>query len=273
MKLKAIIFYNPSNKNNILMVEKIEKFLTKKAIGVLKISVGEKKLCNISGDFSIAVGGDGTVLYAARSIVDKEIPLISIKCGGLGFLSSVEEKNAYQMIEDFLCENYKTVNRTLLKLVIGNKKFIALNDIVIKSNDFRTFYTDVYYFDEYISSYFSDGVIFSTPTGSTAYSLSCGGPIVHTHSKVIIITPISPHTLTHRPVILPDTTIIKVKARPKHGSEKSIILSIDGQENIKYPGDFLEISVYDKFLKSIVLKNYSYFELLRKKLSWGERND
>jgi len=273
MKLKAIIFYNPFKKDNVLTLKKVECLLSKRRIKISKISVYMKKKANIFGDFAIAIGGDGTVLYAARSIVDKNIPLISIKCGGLGFLSSIEEKDATKMIKDFLNENYKTINRFLLKIVIGKKEYFALNDLVIKSNDLRTFYTDVYYFDEYISTYFSDGVIISTPTGSTAYNLSCGGPIVHTHARVIIVTPISPHTLTHRPVILPENGIIKIKARLKHGNEKSIVISIDGQENLKYNDEIIEVSIFNKILKNIVPKNYSYFEVLRKKLSWGERDD
>jgi len=273
MKLSAVIFYNSSNKENILMLKKIENLLKRKSIKIKKLCVLEKKTFDLVADFAISIGGDGTVLYAARSIVDKEIPLISVKCGGLGFLSSVESRDACRIIEDFLNENYKTVNRSLLNVKIDGNTYIALNDIVLKSNDHRTFYTDVYYFDEYISSYFSDGLIISTPTGSTAYNLSCGGPIVHTHSKVILITPISPHTLTHRPVVLPDGAQIKVKAHAKHRDGKSIIVSIDGQQNFPYRGKVLNVSIHDKFLKSIVPKDYSYFEVLRKKLSWGERDD
>lgn len=270
---KCIIFYNSNNKKNIDILKKIKKIIKLNRIDVKTVCVMDKCPKDIKADFAVSVGGDGTVLYASHHLVEKEIPLIAVKAGGLGFLSSIEVGEVDNFLLDYLKDNYKTINRSVLKIKFGAKEFIALNDFVIKSKELRTFYTDVYYLNDYISTYFSDGIIVSTPTGSTAYNLSSGGPIIHPHSKVMAITPISPHTLTHRPVVLPDTSLIKINAREKYKKQGGIIVSIDGQHNIEYDGSQIEIGVCDKFLKTIVPKKYSYFEVLRKKLSWGERDD
>lgn len=269
---KCVIFYNSKNRENIKILKRILKIIKDKKIGIEQICIFDEFSKEISADFAVSIGGDGTVLYASHRLVLKDIPLIAIKAGGLGFLSSIEMAEAERFIIDYLDDNYKTINRSMLKIKYKNKIFVALNDFVIKSRDLRTFYTDVYFLNDYISTYFSDGVIVSTPTGSTAYNLSSGGPIVHPHSKVMIITSVSPHTLTHRPVVLPDASILRIKAREKY-EDSNIVITIDGQESIHYDSSFIEVSVYEKFLKSIVPKNYSYFEVLRKKLSWGERDD
>jgi NAD+ kinase len=225
-------------------------------------------------DFAVSIGGDGTVLYASRYLAERDIPLIAIKAGGLGFLSSVEVNELENFIKNYLDNNYKIINRTLLNVKINDSHFIALNDCVIKSKDLRTFYTDIYFFNDRISTYFSDGVIISTPTGSTAYNLSAGGPIIHPHSNVIVITPISPHTLTHRPVVLPDKSYLRIKTHEKHlQKNKNIVISLDGQITLDMDDSELEVSIYEKNLRTIVSKNYSYFEVLKKKLSWGERDD
>lgn len=270
---KCVIFYNSNNNKNIEILKKITRVLKSKKISLETVCVIDKCPFEIKADFAVSIGGDGTVLYASHYLVEKGIPLISVKAGGLGFLSSIEVSEAEDFIKLYLKEEYKMINRSLLKINYKKKHFIALNDLVIKSKELRTFYTDIYYLNDYVSTYFSDGIIVSTPTGSTAYNLSSGGPIIHPHSKVMVVTPISPHTLTHRPVVLPDTSLIKIYAREKYENHGGIVLSIDGQENMEYDMSAVEISVYEKFLKTIVPKKYSYFEVLRKKLSWGERDD
>ncbi|MCX7905245.1 MAG: NAD(+)/NADH kinase [Elusimicrobiales bacterium] len=269
--MKCTIFYNSSNVQNIKILRFLEKILCENFISFEKICVIKKFCGDIKSDFAISIGGDGTVLWASHFLVEKEIPLIAVKAGGLGFLSSVEVSELKDFIKSYIKGKYKVVNRTVLEIKNGKDKFIALNDCVIKSSSFRMFYCDVFYSKEFISSYFSDGVIISTPTGSTAYNLSAMGPIVHPNSKVILLTPISSHTLTHRSLVLPETSLLKIKVRNKKGDKSKIFILIDGQKNIQF-GEELLVSVYKKTFKTIVSKDYSYFDILRKKLSWGERD-
>lgn len=269
--MRCIIFYNSSNPQNLEILKGVEKVLKANSIDFEKICVAKRCKNILKSDFAISIGGDGTVLWASHYLVDKDIPLIAVKAGGLGFLSSVEIGNLNSFIENYLKGRYKVVNRTLLKVRIKKKEFIALNDCVVRSSDLRMFYCDVFYGKEFISSYFSDGVIVSTPTGSTAYNLSAMGPIAHPHSKVILLTPISSHTLTHRSLVLPDTAILNIKVRSKNPlNPVKIYASIDGQRNFLLEEE-VSISLSEKTLKTIVSENYSYFDILRKKLSWGER--
>lgn len=272
---KAIVFYNSKDINNLSILKKVNKVLDNKKILYKNISVfkGFKNKKN-RFDFAISIGGDGTVLYASHYLVDMDIPLISIKSGSLGFLGSVEFLDFENFINDLWKGNYKIIKRSMLELIIKNRTYKALNDIVIKSIDMRTFYTSVYLSDEFISTYFSDGVIISTPTGSTAYNLSAGGPIVHPLTSSVILTPISPHTLTHRPVVVMDNSYIKIKAYEKgKKSISSIVVIVDGQITLGIPEDFIKIRVLDKKFKMIVPEKYSYFDILREKLSWGERDN
>lgn len=273
MRKRCIVFCNFENKDNVEILNNVKNVIADYGIELKTLCVVGDVSEEIEADFALSIGGDGTVLYASHYLVDKAIPLISIKAGGLGFLSTIKPDNIRDFISDYLRGNYKIVDRSVLKIRFNAKTFIALNDLVIKSKTLRTFYIDVYYYDEYISSYFSDGIIISTPTGSTAYNLSSGGPIIHPDAKVIAITPISPHTLTHRPVILPSTSLIKIMARERHQKKSQIVLSIDGQKNFDYDMSVIEVGIYEKNFKTIVPLNYSYFEVLRKKLSWGERSD
>lgn len=269
--MRCSVFYNSSNPQNLSILKNVEKVLKSNSIDFEKICVLKKCRSKLESDFAISIGGDGTVLWASHYLVDRDIPLIAVKAGGLGFLSSVEIKNLNSFIENYLKGKYRVINRTVLKITSNKRHFIALNDCVVKSSDLRMFYCDVFYSEEFISSYFSDGIIISTPTGSTAYNLSAMGPIVHPHSRVILLTPISSHTLTHRSLVLPETANLRINVRTKNLSKiNKIYVSIDGQKNFLFDGE-LSICLYEKNLKTIVSENYSYFDILRKKLSWGER--
>lgn len=269
--MKCIVFYNSKNEENLKILEKLSRLLENNSISVKKICVLEKCSNIEKADFAISVGGDGTVLWASHYIVDMDIPLMAVKSGGLGFLSSVEVAELEDFIKKYLDGKYTILERSMLKISYKDKVYKALNDCVVKSSGFRMFYADVYYSDEFISSYFSDGLIISTPTGSTAYNLSAFGSIVHPKAEVVIINPISSHTLTHRSLILPQKCKLRVFVRKKDlYKDENIFISFDGQINIPLE-DSIEISVYDKKLKHIVSQNYSYFDILRKKLSWGER--
>lgn len=271
MEKSISIFFNSKRKNSFNFYRKVKKFLYKLGFKTEDICVNKVYAGKLNCKLAISIGGDGTVLYASRHIVDKDIPLLSINAGGLGFLSSIEMDKFEAFFMDILKEKYKIIERTLLEIELKNKKYIALNDCVIKTSGPRAFILNVYYNNNFLSSYFGDGIIVSTPTGSTAYNLASSGPIITPHANVFSLSPICPHTLTLRPIILPDTGIIEINF-PNKKEKSEIIMSIDGQENmeIEYK-DKVYISKYEKTLKSIVPKDFSYFELLRKKLSWGER--
>ncbi|MGC8866908.1 MAG: NAD(+)/NADH kinase [Elusimicrobiales bacterium] len=268
--MKCLVFYNSKSEENIRVLERVVRLLKLHSISVSTICVLEDSKGVPYADFAVSIGGDGTVLWASHHIVDMDIPLIAVKTGGLGFLSSVEVSDIEDFIEMYLNRRYKVVLRSMLKISYDGNIFKALNDCVIKSASSRMFYSDVFYSDELISSYFSDGLIFSTPTGSTAYNLSAFGPIVHPETNILILTPISSHTLTHRSLILPYNSLIRVYVRQRDFRKENIFVSIDGQINFQIEKG-IEISFYEKKLKSIVSENYSYFDILRKKLSWGER--
>lgn len=271
MKEKIAIFYNSKRKTSIEFYLKLKKYLRRLGFGIENICVNKSYCREIEASLAISIGGDGTVLYAARYIAGKDIPLLAINAGGLGFLSPVEMKRFKPFLKEVIEKKYKVIERFFLEIESKNRKYIALNDCVIRSTEPRAFSLDVYYNDIFLSKYFGDGIIVSTPTGSTAYNLASSGPIITPHANVFSISPICPHTLTLRPIVLPDSGRLEINLSCSK-DKINIIMSIDGQENIKlFPEDKVYITRYEKTLKTIVPKNFSYFELLRKKLSWGER--
>jgi len=268
---KIVIFYNSRRRDSLEFYKKVKKYLFSLGLKTQDICVNKKCPDKIFGKLAISIGGDGTVLYASRHIVDYNLPMISINAGGLGFLSSVEIDRFKGFFNEVLKEKYKIVERAFLQINIKGKKYIALNDFVIRANEPRAFSLDVYYNDNFISRYFGDGLIISTPTGSTAYNLASSGPIIVPHANVFSLSPICPHTLSLRPIILPDTGELCVKFDSNDNKDiMRIVLSIDGQENLELSGkNRIYISRYPKTIKTLVPKNFSYFELLRKKLNWG----
>jgi NAD+ kinase len=272
---KAVIFYNSNSIKTKKLLVNVKTILKNKKIPFELVSVNNKEKPRNKNTFAVCIGGDGTVLYASHFIYNSNIPMIAINSGGLGFLSSVEMDEVSSIFKYYFSGKYKTISRSMLEVSFRNKKYTALNDCVIKTSSMRSFYLDVFHNEEFLSTYFADGIIISTPTGSTAYALSSGGPIVGLDSKVILVVPISPHTLTHRPVIIPENSIISLYPYPKDKNYPfSAKLSIDGQIDFDIKeNECVKIKIARKNIKTIVPENYSYFEVLRKKLSWGERSD
>lgn len=257
-----LIIANKEKSKAVEFSKKISKWLKKQ-----KISTDEK--------IAVVLGGDGMMLKSARELAPKNIPLFGVNLGKLGFLAETNVKNVFSSLKKIISGIYKIEERGMLKIEIcRNKKtvgsFIALNDAVIKNGKTaRVINLNLNINNKPVTEIIGDGLIISTPTGSTAYSLAANGPIVHPKTQNIIITPIAPHTLTQRPVIIPDNFIIFVKVSSNHND---VMLSIDGQIDLTLSiGDVVKIQKYEIPVKLIIVTKNDYFEVLRKKLNWGNR--
>jgi NAD+ kinase len=229
----------------------------------------------IGTDLVIVLGGDGTLLSAARAIGRSEVPLFPVNLGGLGFLTAITIDEIYPELERAFRGEHRMGKRRFLHIdVIRGEENIAsheaLNDAVLsKSAIARMIDLQAYVDEQFVCAYKADGLIISTPTGSTAYSLSAGGPIIYPSVPTICMTPICPHMLTNRPVLVPETSVIRVISR---GEDESVFLTIDGQ--IGKPlrlGDVVLCRSSDFALHLIRPPRMMFFDVLRAKLKWGER--
>lgn len=219
-------------------------------------------------EFVITLGGDGTILRTARYISKCNVPILGVNIGNLGFLSGVEVSNFYDSIEDLLAGRYKIEERMMLQAIIKNNKkasYEALNDVVISKGTLsRIVHFEIYIEGSLYTDFKADGVIISTPTGSTAYSLSAGGPIIEPDMKLISITPICPHYLGVRTIVLDCNKKIEIRV---HKKQEKVYLTIDGQESVELSEDTVNITSSDIKCKLIRLKEYDYFDILRKKIT------
>jgi NAD+ kinase len=225
-------------------------------------------------DLVIVMGGDGTLLSAARVIAGRDIPLLAVNLGHLGFLTSITVDELYSELERALRGEARIGRRRLLdcELVRDNKiiaRYAALNDVVItKSMLARMIDLDTFVDNHFVAAYKLDGLIIATPTGSTAYSLSAGGPVIFPSVAAMCITPICPHMLTNRPVIVPENSVIQVLSH----SEEGTFLTIDGQTGEPLSkGDRVVCRSSQKTVNLIRPPKLLFFDVLREKLKWGER--
>jgi NAD+ kinase len=226
-------------------------------------------------DLIIVLGGDGTLLSAARAIGSREIPLLPVNVGGLGFLTAISVGEIFLELERSLqgeqrIERRKLLNTQVLRDGRVMANYESLNDTVLaKSSLARIIDLDTFVDDQFVCAYKADGLIIATPTGSTAYSLSAGGPIIYPSVPAICLTPICPHMLTNRPVLVPETSVIKALSR---GPDESVYLTIDGQiGNPLREGDAVICRSSETSLLLIRPPKLSFFDVLREKLKWGER--
>ncbi|SED15017.1 NAD+ kinase [Tenacibaculum sp. MAR_2009_124] len=227
-----------------------------------------------SFDVLFTMGGDGTILRAVTYIRDLNIPILGINTGRLGFLATVQKNQINEAIALLLNKEYTIQERTLLEIKTNpeTKEFseinFALNEITVARRNTTSMIGVKTYLDgEYLTNYWADGLIIATPTGSTGYSLSCHGPVILPNSKSLIITPIAPHNLNARPMIIPDNTSIELKVNAR---EKDYLVSLDSRIATVNIGTSIYIKKAPFTIKSIVLKNQSYLKTLRSKLLWGE---
>jgi NAD+ kinase len=267
--LRAITDFLISKDQRVILPTSVAQ-LAGKISSAVKFLADEKIPEAVDAMFSI--GGDGTFLGASRLMAKTDKPVLGIHTGGLGFLADVSLENFEERINDFLNGNYKIEERSVLSahLIFPQKmeSFFAFNDFVIdKGNVPNMIKVRTYVDNHYFNTYRSDGLIISTPTGSTAYSLSAGGPIIAPDLNVIVIAPICPHSLSARPVVLADNQTIKIDCG-EINSDVSLI--VDGQIRIPLQqAEKIEIRRADFTLKVIRFKGDNFFQTLRTKMNWG----
>ena len=226
-------------------------------------------------DLLIVLGGDGTLLATARALNRKPVPILAVNLGGLGFLTEITREELFPTLEMVAAGTHKIDRRVQIEgeLIRADEiltSFLALNDVVLNKGAIaRIFDFELRVNGELVSTYKSDGLIVSTPTGSTAYSLAAGGPIVTPSVEAFLVTPICAHTLTHRPLVLPNSVKIEVTVK---SLRDAAYLTVDGQVGIAaHSEDVVRMRKADSFVELIRPPATPYFEILQKKLKWGER--
>ncbi len=259
--LKILILIAEELKIDLYFDNQISKFLGK------KYSTNNN---NSTYDLLIAIGGDGTILSAAQKVFKTKIPILGLNIGKLGFLTETSIESIKDVLINIINKKYFLDKRSLIEIKIKNSAniFYGLNEVVIdKGNSSRMISVETFVEKEALLIFNGDGVIVTTPTGSTGYSLATGGPLISPSAAVIGITPISAHMLTARPVILPDDKKIKIKVTSKF---KKARLVVDGnQEVVLNSSDTIEIKKSKYSINLVRQNSWSFYDLLRKKLLWG----
>lgn len=233
-----------------------------------------EELISFRPDFLISIGGDGTLLDTLLLVRDSEIPVIGLNLGRLGFLSNNPIENPELILDSINKGEYEIDKRTVIELSSNKEVFpnenYALNDFTIHKTDNSTLTTiSTYINNEFFNTYWADGIITSTPTGSTAYSLSCGGPIVHPESKSFILTPVAPHNLNVRPVVLSENDELSFEIK---GREKNILVSLDSRYMILDQSYKLKVSKASFKMYTVRFKWQNFTSIIREKLMWGIDN-
>jgi NAD+ kinase len=263
---------------SLLEKKKVTVFLEydylKSLNGFISESVSSFKELDKSFDLLISIGGDGTILKAITFVKDLSIPIIGVNTGRLGFLAKIQIENIEQVIEEIILKNYSVSERTLIEVSTSetnqqlSKLNFALNEITLsRKNTTSMISIDTKLDNKHLNSYWADGLIISTPTGSTGYSLSCGGPIIMPEAENLIINPIAPHNLNARPLIIPDNTEIKIKV---NGREDEFLISLDSRITTLSNSTEVIIKKSRFKIKMIELENESFLITLREKLMWGK---
>jgi NAD+ kinase len=223
-------------------------------------------------DLIVVLGGDGTYLQAIRMLNGRQTPIVGVNLGSLGFLTDNRLEELYTMLQSTLSNKMDKRPRSVLSISInGDKKFLALNDMVLERGD-RTHLLNIglYCDGHLVTETKADGVIVSSPTGSTAYNLAAGGPVLHPEVKAIVVTPICPHSLTTRPIIFPDDREIELQII---GDKRNALLTIDGQKTMEVNRQHkLQIKRNSRDHHIIRHPTHNFFNLLREKLKFGERD-
>lgn len=225
-----------------------------------------------SFDLLISIGGDGTILRAITYVKDLNIPIVGINTGRLGFLATIPMNKVEKALDEIFEGNYRISKRSLLAITVGEGEAVfdlnfALNEITVsRKNTTSMISVETWLDDEYLTSYWADGLIVSTPTGSTGYSLSCGGPVIMPESDSFVLTPIAPHNLNARPLVISSNKIIKLKVS---GREDEHLVSLDSRIKTLPNNTTITIQKAPFNMHMIELKDERFIETLRKKLLWG----
>ena len=223
-------------------------------------------------ELMVVLGGDGTMLYTARLIGEKKVPILGVNLGGLGFLTAITMEEIYTVLERVIRDDFETEERMMLNIEIhrdGGKasKYTVLNDMVIKGQLARLISLETRINKEYVTTYRADGIIVATPTGSTGYSLSAGGPILYPTIHSIIVAPICPFTLTNRSVVIPDWMTVEILLKAEEGN---VFLTMDGQVDLPLKaGDVVEAKRAEASTYLVKCPGKGYFDILRERLMWG----
>ena len=234
----------------------------------------EKNIQEVFGveqaDLIISLGGDGTMLISAKEAIRGDIPVLAINMGSLGYLAEIKPQDAVKMLQDYENGNYKLEERSFLEVRYEDNIFYGLNELVITKggHEAHLIQVEVYSNDIFVNKYRADGIIVATPTGSTAYSLSAGGSIVHPGLNALTITPLAPQSLTARPIIVNGCEVLSFKATSR---DDAVHLNIDGNQWFQIQkGDLVSARISDKKVKIIKPMNSDYYSILRQKLKWGD---
>lgn len=265
-----VIIANPEKDPGLALSNRIQQYLTQHGCRCTIADTVEEQ----EPDCAIIIGGDGTLLQAARTLVERDIPMIGVNVGRLGFLAEIEVTDLEETLDSLIEGNYRIERRMLLSGRVEQKKGItepipALNDIVIGRAGFsRIIQLKISVNDELLDIYEADGVILSTPTGSTGYNLSAGGPVVNPQSQAIVVTPISPHSLSARSIVLSAEDRIRVEiGRVRKSQAEEGAATFDGKVDIPLePGDVVTVCKSDRTAQLVRLKQISFYEILRSKL-------
>lgn len=233
---------------------------------------GTEQFNEVAIDIVITLGGDGTILKAVTLIHDKGVPIMGINLGRLGFLASIEKKYVEQAIHEFTQGMYQVENRTMIYLetsddIFGNLRF-ALNDFTLHKRDTSSMITiHTFINGDFLNSYWADGVILSTPTGSTGYSLSCGGPIIFPNSGNFVLTPVAPHNLNVRPIVISDTSVVSFEIE---GRSENFLATLDSRFQTVTSQHQIAVRKCDFPTRLVQLNNFSFLRTIHEKLTWGK---
>lgn len=290
--MKIAVFGQYYQNNTHSIVEKVVAFLEQNNIEICfykifydKLIENEVSLSEYSTfdsheclkdnfDYLISIGGDGTILRAATFVRNYNLPIIGINAGRLGFLATIQEENIEKLLTRVVANDFSISKRTLVSLHAHPENVdledinFALNEITVSRKDTTSMITiETYINNEYLNSYWADGLIISTPTGSTGYSLSCGGPVIMPTSNCFVITPIAPHNLTARPLIIPDDSELTLKIK---GREEQYLVSLDSRITSVSNETTLTVKKSDFHISIIEFPEEGFLRTIRKKLLWGE---
>ena len=266
------------------MVKKLLPWLSKKKLEIY-IDIETASVLRMEGtprfqipalvDMIIVFGGDGTMISVSRLVADKGVPILGVNIGGLGFLTAVQKDDLYEVLEKVLSGGCPVEERMMLNACVYRHseciaEHVVMNDVVVNKGALaRIIDLEAYIDHTYVTTFKADGLIVSTPTGSTGYALSAGGPIVYPTLNSIILAPICPHTLTNRPIILPDHVQIEIMLR---SGNEDVFLTLDGQVGFSLKqNDIIQVKKSQHSTKFFTPCEIDYFKILRTKLRWGER--
>ena len=252
-----------------------EAYLDKETASVLNVEGSSRSQIPSLADIIVVLGGDGTMLSVARLVGEKGIPILGVNIGGLGFLTAVQKDELYSVLDQVLTGECPVEERIMLTACVFRHseciaEYLVVNDVVVNKGALASIIDIETYIDHNcVATFKADGLIVATPTGSTAYALSAGGPILYPTMNCIVLAPICPHTLTNRPIVLPDNVVVDIVLRSLN---EDVFLTIDGQVGFSLrQNDTVEIKKSDFKTRLFIPCERDYFQILRTKLKWGER--